>query len=250
MSAILLSACGGTKGIVHDAADILSRVQRTYHATPDMTMKGTMKISGVPATIWFETYVRKYDSLKMVLTGPFGMSVGALGSTPAHFTFLELFQENVAYEGRPDRETFSKAMQLGLGYREIVALMRCEVPHIPTAEDMSAGTLMVRNEGDLIHYTIPQLKSTESFTVDTKKLVITRYSLKRTYGNTEITELDVTYRNFFSKVEGRYFPEEAVAVLNDGQQTLNLTIDRVKGTIESDTRLSVDVPAGMERRTL
>lgn len=250
LAAILLGACGGSKGVVNDAADVLSRVEKSYKSTPNMTMKGTMKISGVRATIWFETYAKQYDSLKMVLTGPFGISVGALGSTPAHFTFLELFQDNIAYEGRPDRETFTKAMQLGLGYREIVALMRCEVPHIPTASDMNAGTLTIRDEGNLIHYTIPQGDVTETFTVDPKKLVITAYTLKRTYGAEEVTELDVTYKDFYIKTQGRYFPQEATAVLNDGQQTLRISVDQVKSSIEGETTLAVEVPAGMERRTL
>lgn len=250
LAPLLLAACGGSKTAVHDAADVLSRVAKSYQSTPDMTMKGTMKISGIPATIWFETYAREYDSLKMVLTGPFGVSVGALGSTPAHFTFLELFQENVAYEGRPDRETFTKAMQLGLSYREIVALMRCEVPHIPTSTDINAGTLTVRNEGDLIHYTVPQGEKTEIFSVDPKKLVITSYTLTRDYRGEEVTELAVTYQNFYNKAEGRYFPQEATAVLNDGAQTLRISIDNVKGRIEKGTTLAVEVPAGMERRTL
>ena len=246
----LLAACSGSNNTTHNASDVLSKIQRSYIVTPDLTMKGTMKVSGVPATIWFESLVKGYDSLKIVMTGPFGINIGALSSTPSEFTFMELFQNNIAYQGNPTRETFSRSMQLGLGYREIVALMRCEVPHIPKLSEVESGLMTVEDLGDAIRYVVPQGKITESFTVDPEKLVITEYELKRSYGSTEVVELAVTYDEFYIKAGGRLFPEKATAVLNDGEQTLRITMEKIKDTIEDEASLSLSIPAGMERRTL
>lgn len=250
LTSMFVAACGSSREITHDASDVLGQIQESYRATSDLAMKGTMKVSDVPATIWFETLVKGYDSLKMVMTGPFGINIGALSSTPKHFTFLELFQNNVAYEGTPNRETFTRSMQLGLGYREIVALMRCEVPHIPSATELRNGKTTVENAGDEIRYIVPQGAVTESFTVDPEKLVITRYELRRKVDGREITELEVTYDNFFLKVGKRVFPEKATAVLNDGQQTLRITLDKIKDEIENEQNLTLNIPAGMERKTL
>lgn len=250
LSPVLFAACGGAKGITHDPSDVLVKIQKSYAATENLSIKGTMKVSGVPATIWFETLVKGYDSLKLVMTGPFGMNIGALSSTPTHFTFLELFQENVVYEGTPNRETFAKSMQLGLGYRDIVALMRCEVPHIPTRSEIQSGKLTVENQGESIKYVIVQGSVTTSFTVDPEKLVITDYELKRKYGSEEVVELSVTYEGFYKEAGDRTFPEKATAVLNDGLQTLRISVDKVKDEIEDGTSLTIDIPKGMERRTL
>lgn len=249
-AAALLAACGGSKEVVHDASDVLNSIRKSYRSTPNLTMKGTMKVTGVPATIWFETLVRRYDSLKMVLNGPFGIDIGALASTKDNFTFLELFQENVVYEGVPNRETFARSMQLGLGYDEIVALMRCEVPHIPTAAEISKGTLTIENMGDKIRYIIPQGSITESFTVDPNKLVITEYVLTRTVGADETTDLAVTYDDFYIDAGGRTFPAKATAVLADGKQTLRLSLDKVYDRIDEESTMTLSIPAGMERRRL
>ena len=250
LSSVFLGACGSSREMTYDASDVLGQIEKSYRATADLAMKGTMKVSDVPATIWFETLVKGYDSLKMVMTGPFGINIGALSSTPTQFTFLELFQNNVAYQGTPNRETFAKSMQLGLGYREIVALMRCEVPHIPTNAELKNGKMTIEKEDGEIRYIVPQGSVTESFSVDPEKLVITRYELRRKVGGEEITELEVTYDNFFLKAGSRTFPEKATAVLNNGQQTLRITLDKIKDEIENEQNLTLNIPAGMERKTL
>ncbi len=248
-TAIGTASCGGSKGVVHDAAAILSKIEKSYHSTDDLTLKGTMKISVAPVTIWYEAAVKEYDSLKIVMNGPFGIAVGALAATPEHFTFLN-FQDGVAYEGKPDRATLEKASTLKLNYQEIISLMRCEVPHIPTKEEMEEGNVEVEQMNGKITYIVRQKTMTESFTVDPDNLVILEYKQTRMVGGKERTDLRVTYDKFFHKVGSRKFPEEARLEVNEREMTMSVTFDKVKGEIPGDERLAIDVPGGMDREVL
>ena len=246
---VLLASCGGSKGIVHDADAVLSNIEGSYRQTQDLTIKGTMKVSLAPVTIWYEALVKGYDSLKIVMNGPFGVAVGALAATPEHFLFLN-FQDGIAYEGKPDRETLQRASSLQLNYQEIISLMRCEVPHIPTKEEMDAGTMSVEQENGKIIYTIPQGDIVESFTIDPEKLVIIEYSKRRTVGDRTYTDLLVIYDKFFKKVGDRKFPEEARIEINDNDMRMTVTVDKIRGGIAEDEQLTIDVPSNMNRETL
>ncbi|MCB0713996.1 MAG: DUF4292 domain-containing protein [Ignavibacteriae bacterium] len=243
------SSCGGSKGIVHDASNILSKIEASYRTTSDLTLKGTMKISVAPVTIWYEAAVKEHDSLKIVMNGPFGIAVGALAATPEHFTFLN-FQDGIAYEGKPDRQTLERASTLKLNYQEIVSLMRCEVPHIPTKDEMEEGKMEVEQKDGRITYTIPQEGITESFTVDPDNLVILEYKQTRKVNGKEVTDLLVTYNKFFHKVGSRKFPEEAKMEVNGGEMKMTVTFEKVKGEIPADERLAINIPAGMDRESL
>ena len=103
-----------------------------------LTLRGNMMVTGAPVTIIFDALVRSRDSLRIDLTGPFDIPVGALSATPANFLFFNA-QEAEAIEGSPDRETFAKLMQLDLEYDEMVSMLRGELPRFPAAGSYKAN---------------------------------------------------------------------------------------------------------------
>lgn len=244
-----LSSCGGSGAATKDPARLLDEVRRSYATPVDLTLKGTMKVTGLPATIWFEAFVKGRDSLKMVLNGPFGMAVGALAATPERFTFLNLF-EGVAYTGTPDRATLLQASRLEISYDEIVSLMRSQAPRLPTAEELASGAATAESDDGDVRYTMTSGSMTETVTIDPDNRTIVEYRQTEGSGDASRTLLLVTYKDFHLKAGDRVFPESATSVFDDGERTVRVTVERLSGSVEKDVTMTLDVPAGMDVEAL
>ena len=143
-----------------DHDPVLRMLEASYASTQDLTVEGNLKISGVPVTVWFDAFVRSRDSMKIVLTGPFGMSVGAMSATPEYFLFFNP-ELGEAVEGRPDRQTFQQLILIGLDYNEMISLLRGEIPRVPAAGEYTAAV-----EEDGIRYIVERAGQREEFLVD------------------------------------------------------------------------------------
>lgn len=247
---LILAGCGTADEVAFDPAEILQKIRASYASTPDLTIEGSMKASGLPATLHFDAYSREYDSLKMTLTGPFGVAVGGLAATEEKFTFVSAF-EGIVYTGTPDRETFARAARLSLNYRELVALMRAEIPRFPERGALARGEIEANQEDGELTYTVRMGDTVEQYIIDPEMLVILEYSQVLESDETKPEEIvRVKYDKFFIKVDDRYFPEEAVMTVDNGGMRVSVTIDRAKSGIPEGTSLSIDIPPGMDVREL
>lgn len=220
---------------------LLAKLRESYQSTPNLTMKGTMKISGIPATVWYDAVVKRRDSLKITMNGPFGIPVGALGATPDGFLFFNA-QSGEALEGRGDRETFRKMLQVGLSYDEIVSLMRGELPAIPTE-----GTYTASADGDNVTFTVSGDGYRETFTVNQQSLEVLDYARHRTSGETATEEISITYKNFVL-VASRRVAKRAQVSLSGGEQTMQVNIEEIRDSIPSDRFCALQIPAGVTRK--
>ena len=246
----LLVSCGSGDDMMHDPSTILQKIRASYDGTPDLTIEGSMKASGTPATVTFTAYVQEYEALKMPLNGPFGIAVGGLAASPLEFIFVSAL-EGVAYRGKPDRSTFGRAVRISLDYRELLALIRSEVPTIPTRDELARGEVTASQEDGVLTYRLQNNDTVERFVIDPEKLVVREYSqsLERSGKDPQML-LEVRYRDFFTKVNDRYFPEEAHMSVDGGEMTVKVTIDRVTSGIPEGTKMTIDLPAGMDIREL
>lgn len=245
-----LASCGSGDDMIHDPSMILQKIRASYDGTPDLTIEGSMKASGAPATVTFTAYVREYEALKMPLNGPFGIAVGGLAASPTEFVFVSAL-EGIAYRGKPDRSTFGRAVRINLDYRELLALIRSEVPTIPTADDLARGAVTTSQKDGLLTYRLQTGDTVERFVIDPQKLVVREYSqsLERSGREAQML-LEVRYDDFFTKVNDRYFPEEAIMSVDGGAMTVKVTIDRVASGIPEGMKMTIDLPAGMDVREL
>lgn len=244
--AFLITGCGSPDSVTHDPALILQKIRASYDGTPDLTLEGTMKASGVPATINFDAWVKRYDSLRMTMTGPFGMAIGGLGATNEKFTFVNAFEGKV-YTGKPDRNTLSRAARLSLDYRELTALMRAEIPRFPEKGALARGEVVATQEGGELTYTIRRGDTVEQFVIDPGKLVILSYAQQiERKGSKPDVLVEVSYDKFFAKVDDRFFPEEAVMSVDNGGMVVRVTIDRVRSGVPAETKMTIDIPKSME----
>lgn len=255
--AALLAACTGGKSTTATAtttpdtaaaenspyANLLSRLRESYQSTPNLAMKGTMKISGIPATIWYDAVVKRRDSLKITMTGPFGIAVGALGATPQGFLFFNA-QSGEALEGRGDRETFRRMLQVGLSYDEIVSLMRGELPAIP-----EEGAYTAKPNGENATFTVEKDSYRETFTVNPESLEVIEYQRVKVSGETATEEISVAYKNFVS-VASRRVAKRAQVSLSGGEQTMQVNIEEIRDSIPNGTFCALQIPAGVTRRKI
>ncbi len=241
---VTIAGCAGASRTTldDDQADaLLHEVTAGYATTPMLTINGTLTASGVPTKIWFDAYVRAHDSVKTILTGPFGMPVGAMSATPQTFEFFSP-QDNTVFEGTPDHDTFRKVMMVNVGYDELVALFRGELPSVP-----ERGEYRTESSDDGLRYMVDKGGRTETFTIDPARKSVVRFVRMRISGADTVQELSIEYANFRMAGE-RMFPHSAVVNIDDAAQTLWISVDKVDTTIDTSKSFALDVPAGVERR--
>jgi len=246
-AALLLGAC--SKGVVKPAGDdvavrTLERLRAQWASTPRITAIGEMAISGVPVTVRFDAIVSGRDSLRVGLTGPFGITVGALSSTPTEFIFFNA-QEGEVVEGVPSRQTFREQVQLDLDYSEIVALFRGEIPRLPALGEFTAEL-----RGDEITYTVPGAGGVrEIFTVDTSDLSVPLYRRERGEDDSKTVEVEIEARTFMAMGERR-FPHNVMVRINNAERTVSITVERVRASVEATRTFRLDIPSDIPRRRL
>lgn len=255
---LLIAACTGGKSTTSTTSttpdttteaegspysDVLTKLRESYQSTPNLTMKGTMKISGIPATVWYDAVVKQRDSLKITMTGPFGIAVGALSATPRGFLFFNA-QSGEALEGRGDRETFRKMLQVGLSYDEIVSLMRGEIPAIP-----ENGTYTAKSDGENIGFTVSKDTYRETFTINSASLEVIDYLRVQVNGETTTEEISVAYKNFVS-VASRRVAKRAQVSLSGGEQTMQVNIEEIRNNVPDNMFCVLQIPSGVTRRKI
>lgn len=244
---LVLGAC--SKGVVKPAGDdvavrTLERLRAQWEATPRLNAVGEMTISGVPVTIRFDAIVSGRDSLRVGLTGPFGITVGALASTPTEFVFFNV-QEGEVVEGVPSRQTFREQVQLDLDYSEIVAMFRGEIPRLPALGEFTAEL-----RGEEITYTVPGPGGVrEIFTVDTADLSVPLYRRERGEGEKIDVEIEIEARTFM-KLGTRRFPHNVMVRINNGERTVAINVERIRDSVDPSRSFSLDIPPGIPRRRL
>ncbi len=242
----LLAACSSQKGTTRDtegSSQILQELRLSYGSTPDLTIGGTLKISGALATVWYDAVIRSRDSLKILMNGPFGIPVGALGATPKEFTFFNIVESEVL-EGRPDRKTFSKMLMVAIDYDEMVALLRGELPRFP-----ETGGYIAEAADDLLRFTVESGNTLERFTVNPSKLTVESYSRSRVFSDTTTEEISILYSNF-RRLGGREFPRRAQVSIAGGTQSMLVIVDEMKDRADPGVSAAIDIPDGIPRRRL
>ncbi len=244
LAAVGCSSTSAVKGGADAASEeLLARLRSQYASTPLLSMNGTMKVSNIPATIWYDALVARRDSMRVNLTGPFGIPVGAMVATPENFLFFNA-QEGEAVEGRPDRETFSELMMIDMEYQEMASMLRGELPRFPEDDAYSTS----RN-GSLVTYLVKRARTSEVYTIDSSNLQLLSYSRSRGQGSDSVTEISISYKDYI-KLGGRSFPRKATVEINNAEQRITVVVDKIKDSIDKQKSFALDLPPGTSRKRL
>lgn len=241
LAALILGGCAATRTAETGGADAALRaVEAGYRSTPDMALEGTVRVSGMGVTVWVDALIRGRDSLKITLTGPFAIPLGAMSATRDAFEFYKADEDIILY-GTPDRRTFEKLLMIPLDYDELVALLRGEIPRVP-----QQGEFDVRAEGEVLLYTVKRDNRVETIAVEPATATIRNYDRSRVESESTVPELAIAYSRFEPFGERRLARRASVDV-GGGLQTISVTVDDVAATIPADASLALDVGPGVER---
>ena len=127
---IILISCAGTQETKKETfSDKLNGRQKDLHTLtasgsvimnyPEGSNSGRFKLTAAGA-----------DSLLFEIYGPFGISIGKLFARKDYFLMLNSFSAE-AFEGIPDEESLSKALQMPVSFSELIRLFRNETPGEP-----------------------------------------------------------------------------------------------------------------------
>ncbi len=250
LSVAIFSGCSGAKTMTIDPAAVLAKVSESYESVPKMTLRGELQSNAIPVTITFDAWVDRRDALKMILTAPFGMNAGALVATPERFTVVSTI-EGIVYRGKPDRATFGRAARLAVSWNELVALLRAEIPRIPTAEDLASGRVTTEQDGGDLHIIERSGDTITTIVVDADDYRVSRYEQHREVDGADPEKLiEVSYKTWAYDLGGRDYPEKASLRINDGETWIKVTIDRAKAGIPDDVSMGLEVPDDFDARDL
>jgi outer membrane lipoprotein-sorting protein len=88
---------------------------KTFEGSGILNVKSTQ----IEAKATFEVYLKKPDSLKFIIYGPFGIDLAQALVTNSEFTFHDIMK-NVVYKGRSDSNILKKIFHIDLSFSELV----------------------------------------------------------------------------------------------------------------------------------
>jgi outer membrane lipoprotein-sorting protein len=106
---------------------VLTEVNARAQAIKTLKGDGTITIDSQEGSnsASFEVFLKKPDSVRVELQGPFGLHLGTLSLTKETFIFYDR-RENVAITGIPNGKTLQSLFRLNLEYQEIMDIFTGE----------------------------------------------------------------------------------------------------------------------------
>jgi uncharacterized protein DUF4292 len=193
IAALLMVACGSTKQVADLGVDkdelnglpikteitnlkIKCKIDIDYKSSRN-SANAVIKLAG-------------YDSLSMMITGPFSIPVGKLYANKDHFVFYNALQNEVL-EGKPTAANLERAIFLPLDFKDLIKLLRAEPTQTPKdytkiksdKEEYLAMSAAVDDEKDEIVYLDPTKKYLKilNWIKEDKKLIEVEYRRYRSH---------------------------------------------------------------------
>jgi hypothetical protein len=130
LSLLFVISCSSPKETVK--APSVQKVTGTKYVPPlrvinSLYIEGDINVdlNGTTNSAGFKLSIASEDSLMIVITGPFGISVGRAFATPEKFVFSNSLTGDI-FTGTPSRENMEQAMDLPLSFNDIVKLIKAE----------------------------------------------------------------------------------------------------------------------------
>ncbi len=182
--------CAPTKTVIRDrslgAAEVVRRVQERDQRIRTVKGDGNITVESPEASGSgsFRADVRKPDSLKLELSGPFGIHVGTLLLSREQFMFYN-WRENIATIGKPDGSTLQSMFRLKLRFDEILNAFTGEFLS-PRSSD-TLETFGVEEGLYLLRYR--SADGVHEYRIDGDAFVVTSYRLLDSLGKPSLIAL-------------------------------------------------------------
>jgi len=188
--ALLLSGCVSSKKTVAErtltAAEVLRRVQERDEKIITLSGTGNITIESPESSGSgsFSAVVKKPDSARVELSGPFGIRIGTLALARQEIVYYD-WRSNTATIGNPDEQTLRAILRIDLRFDEILHAFTGEFLAFSSDDSLESfrvdeGLYVLRyKSGDLVR----------ELRVDGDSFLVTSYRLLDAEGNASLVAL-------------------------------------------------------------
>lgn len=242
---IAISGCGPTTTLVRErplaANEVLKRVQN--HDENIRTVKGagtvTIESPESSGSGSFTTNVRKPDSLKVQLSGPFGIRIGTLVLTREEVLYYD-WRENTATIGTSDAQTLQSMIRIKLRFDEILRAFTGEFLSITSRDTLSAFSV----EEGLYVLRYRSEEGTKEFRVDGDTFIVTSYRLLDNDGSASL----VAFASRFDEISNITVPTLLRVILPKERRSLTIAYNDLHLNNEVQCSFTVPQQADIIRR--
>ena len=164
--------------------DVVRNVSERNGKIRTMRGDGTITVESPEASNSgsFEMAMRKPDSVRVEISGPFGIHAGTLLLSRDRFLFYN-WMNNTALVGKPDGRTMSSVLHLRLGFDEVLHAFSGEFPG-PASGDSLEG-FSIDNGYYLLRYR--SREGRKEYRVDGDAFVVSSYRMLDTAGTLRLS---------------------------------------------------------------
>jgi len=244
---ILFNACSTPQPVIKKEKiipvdRILKRIEANRRKVKSFYGTGVLKIESnkFSATANFEVVIKKPDSIKISVFGPFGLDVGEILLTGDGYLFYDAFR-NILYSGKDKTDILDKLFKVNFNFNDVF--------------DAFAGSVNLSDKLNALPYKAEENESNYFFTytnesirtvyqIDKKELFITNYTLY----DGEKKEIISKYEDF-SKIDGVVVPYKINIKYPKEEASINIDYREIKVN-KINYNLILDVPQDVKRINL
>lgn len=238
LTAILFSSCAAPEPAVKKVKiipveRIVKRIEANRRKIKTFYGSGVLKIDSdkLEATANFEVEIKKPDSIKLSVFGPFGLDVGELLVTNEGFEFYDALK-NKFYTGKDKSQVLGKIFQSNLNFSDVIDAF---VGSVNFSEKLNATPDEAIDNGNEYYFSYDDGEKRTTYKIKKKNLNIEEYNISKN-GNAEliskfsdfekIYNVSVPYRiNIqYPKVNGKVLIDYRVIKINDKLDKMELSI--------------------------
>jgi outer membrane lipoprotein-sorting protein len=217
--------CAGTTPAIRDhplsAPELLSHVRQRADAIRTMEGDGLITVESPEGSLntSFELRLKKPDSLRLDLRGPFGLRGGTLLLDRSRFLYYNAMN-NTVVTGSPDSGTLRKIVRLPIEFDDALRVFSGDFPPSLTADSLQRIT---EHDGRaLLEYRTPT--GSRSYEIDEESFVITGYRVSDLQGNETVTATSSRIR----LVDTLRMPKLLRILFPQGRRSLTIAYDDIR----------------------
>jgi len=244
---ILLAAIGWGCAASHSSlrerplsvGDLVARVRARAASIRSLVGDGLLTVESPEGALnsTFDLRLKKPDSLRLDLRGPFGVRGGTLLLDRSRFLFYNA-QNNTVVTGAPDSATLRKIVRLPMEFDDALRVFSGDFPAFPGDDSLLQQT----EDGDraiLVYRTSTGRKTLE---IDEESYVITGYRITDPEGNETLTASASRLRD----VDTLRMPKLIRILFPGERRSLTIAYDDLK--VNAETVCFYQAPSRAERR--
>ena len=249
LATIIFESCVPSKPVYEEeilpADRLIKRLEANRRKIKTFIGSGVINIEtpNIDAKATFEVYLKKPDSLKFIIYGPFGIDLAQALITNSEFEFYDAMKNEV-YKGRNNRNVLKKIFHINLTFNEIFDAFTGSV-NLTDKLRMEPDKFELFNDNYYLTYYDSLENKFSLFEILVKNLAITNYKL---YQDNNLLLFEGLYSDFtmFDRVAIPY-----TTVIHGRIEKQKLYIDYRKIQINEDIKnLDLEIPSDVKIKFL